>query len=46
MLFQTQLNALMKTLATTSPHFIRCVKPNVLKLPDIFDEKLVSAQLR
>lgn len=44
--FQAQLNNLMRILAATSPHFIRCVKPNVEKLPNVFDDKLVSAQLR
>ncbi|KAL4656568.1 unconventional myosin-XVI-like [Arapaima gigas] len=29
-----------------TPHFIHCVKPNVLKQPDVFDSSTVSAQLQ
>ena len=32
-------------LATTEPYFIRCVKPNMQKVPDKFDQELIYNQL-
>eukprot|EP00697_Spironema_sp_BW2_P016732 gnl/Spiro4/8126_TR4286_c0_g1_i1.p1 gnl/Spiro4/8126_TR4286_c0_g1~~gnl/Spiro4/8126_TR4286_c0_g1_i1.p1 ORF type:complete len:1210 (+),score=449.32 gnl/Spiro4/8126_TR4286_c0_g1_i1:55-3684(+) len=45
--FQQQLNALMETLNSTEPHYIRCVKPNHHKLPvaESFDGMLSIQQL-
>ena len=39
--FKEELNSLMKTLSETSPHYVRCIKPNTEKKPKIFDDKLV-----
>jgi hypothetical protein len=36
----------MDTLTATAPHYVRCLKPNVLKLPAVFDSDLVLNQLR
>jgi myosin heavy subunit len=36
----------METLTATAPHYVRCVKPNALKLPAVFDNDLVLNQLR
>jgi myosin heavy subunit len=44
--FRTQLDALMKTLATCTPHFVRCINPNTAKAPLFFDGAYVYAQLR
>lgn len=43
--FKDQLTALMALLTTTEPYFIRCVKPNMLKVADNFDEQLIHDQL-
>ncbi|KAH1127570.1 hypothetical protein AAZX31_06G236400 [Glycine max] len=44
--FKVQLFKLMQKLESTTPHFIRCIKPNSKDLPGIFDEGLVLQQLR
>lgn len=44
--FQQQLQALMETLSTTEPHYIRCVKPNTVLKPGIFENLNVLNQLR
>lgn len=36
----------MSTLNASSPHFIRCIKPNSLKAPLKFDAPLINEQLR
>jgi myosin heavy subunit len=36
----------MDTLTATAPHYVRCLKPNVLKMPAVFDSDLVLNQLR
>ena len=36
----------MTTLLRTSPHFIRCIKPNAAKCANHFDACLVTRQLR
>ncbi|GAU26693.1 hypothetical protein TSUD_314700 [Trifolium subterraneum] len=41
-----QLQALMETLKTTEPHYIRCVKPNSSNLPQKFENTSVLHQLR
>ncbi|XP_061348341.1 myosin-2-like [Gastrolobium bilobum] len=43
--FKGQLFKLMHQLESTTPHFIRCIKPNTKQLPGIFDEDLVLQQL-
>ncbi|KAL5706508.1 Myosin-6 [Ranunculus cassubicifolius] len=44
--FKTQLQALLETLSATEPHYIRCVKPNNLLKPAIFENQNVLQQLR
>ncbi|KAK4273572.1 hypothetical protein QN277_021949 [Acacia crassicarpa] len=44
--FKLQLQSLMETLNSTEPHYIRCVKPNNLLKPAIFENANVMQQLR
>uniref|UniRef100_A0A0E0EXD1 Myosin motor domain-containing protein n=1 Tax=Oryza meridionalis TaxID=40149 RepID=A0A0E0EXD1_9ORYZ len=44
--FKQQLQALMETLSSTEPHYIRCVKPNSLNYPQKFENGSVLQQLR
>ncbi|KAK8930678.1 hypothetical protein KSP39_PZI016534 [Platanthera zijinensis] len=44
--FKLQLQSLMETLNSTEPHYIRCVKPNNLLKPSIFESVNVMQQLR
>lgn len=44
--FRDSLNALMTTLNDTTPHYIRCVKPNDNKMPFVFDHQRAVDQLR
>ncbi|KAI5680025.1 hypothetical protein M9H77_01252 [Catharanthus roseus] len=44
--FKLQLQSLLETLNTTEPHYIRCVKPNNLLKPSIFENQNVLQQLR
>ncbi|XP_042515662.1 myosin-1-like isoform X2 [Macadamia integrifolia] len=44
--FKGQLFQLMQRLGTTTPHFIRCIKPNNLQRPGIYEQGLVLLQLR
>lgn len=39
--FRRQLGELMATLAATQPHYVRCIKPNTLKVCDNFDDDMV-----
>lgn len=43
---QLQLQALLETLSATEPHYIRCVKPNNLLKPSIFENNNILQQLR
>lgn len=43
---QLQLQQLLETLSHTEPHYIRCVKPNNVLKPAIFENKNVLQQLR
>merc|ERR1711963_285015 len=43
--FRAQLEALLGTLNTTDPHFIRCIVPNNHKTPGLLDSALVMHQL-
>jgi len=36
----------MQRLENTTPHFIRCIKPNNLQLPAIYEQGLVLQQLK
>ncbi|KAL3516640.1 hypothetical protein ACH5RR_023542 [Cinchona calisaya] len=44
--FKQQLQSLMETLSTTEPHYIRCIKPNAVLKPGIFENFNVLNQLR
>ncbi|KAG6418712.1 hypothetical protein SASPL_120916 [Salvia splendens] len=44
--FKQQLQSLLETLSSTEPHYIRCVKPNNLLKPAIFENHNVLQQLR
>lgn len=44
--FKLQLQQLLETLSATEPHYIRCVKPNNLLKPAIFENANVLQQLR
>ncbi|KAK9149162.1 hypothetical protein Scep_007919 [Stephania cephalantha] len=44
--FKLQLQSLMETLSSTEPHYIRCVKPNNVLKPSIFENANVIHQLR
>ncbi|XP_022959885.1 myosin-9 isoform X3 [Cucurbita moschata] len=44
--FKLQLQQLMETLNSTEPHYIRCVKPNTVLQPAIFENATVMQQLR
>ncbi|ONK70922.1 uncharacterized protein A4U43_C04F2900 [Asparagus officinalis] len=44
--FKQQLQSLLETLSATEPHYIRCVKPNNILKPAIFENSNVLQQLR
>ncbi|XP_050216632.1 myosin-2 isoform X2 [Mercurialis annua] len=44
--FKGQLFKLMHQLENTTPHFIRCIKPNSKQLPGVHEDDLVLQQLR
>ncbi|XP_022890828.1 myosin-1-like isoform X2 [Olea europaea var. sylvestris] len=44
--FKGQLFQLMQRLEKTTPHFIRCIKPNDIQSPGIYNQGLVLQQLR
>eukprot|EP00268_Persea_americana_P053932 TRINITY_DN6144_c0_g1_i2.p1 TRINITY_DN6144_c0_g1~~TRINITY_DN6144_c0_g1_i2.p1 ORF type:complete len:1265 (-),score=311.33 TRINITY_DN6144_c0_g1_i2:689-4090(-) len=44
--FKLQLQSLIDTLNSTEPHYIRCVKPNNLLKPSIFENVNIIQQLR
>ncbi|KAL4186087.1 hypothetical protein AMTRI_Chr09g12470 [Amborella trichopoda] len=44
--FKGQLFRLMQRLESTTPHFIRCIKPNNMQLPGIYEQGLVLQQLK
>ncbi|KAF7256856.1 hypothetical protein EG68_06993 [Paragonimus skrjabini miyazakii] len=44
--FKKSLDSLMRTLQVCQPFFVRCIKPNDLKRPGIFDRDLCVRQLR
>ncbi|KAM6456280.1 unconventional myosin-X [Liasis olivaceus] len=43
--FKDSLHSLMATLSTSNPFFVRCIKPNMQKMPDQFDQNVVLNQL-
>ncbi|XP_028660644.1 myosin-IIIb isoform X2 [Erpetoichthys calabaricus] len=44
--FKHSLTVLMEKMFAANPHFIRCIKPNSSKKPDLLDSKLIMEQLR
>ena len=44
--FKGQLNTLMQTFKSTEVQYVRCIKPNSLKIKALFDRKMVVEQLR
>ncbi|XP_069424613.1 unconventional myosin-Vb isoform X2 [Ovis canadensis] len=44
--FRSSLHLLMETLNATTPHYVRCIKPNDEKLPFRFNSKRAVQQLR
>ncbi|KAI4903112.1 hypothetical protein NFI96_015689, partial [Prochilodus magdalenae] len=44
--FRNSLNLLMETLNATTPHYVRCIKPNDHKSPFMMDPSRASQQLR
>ncbi|KAJ7993038.1 hypothetical protein DPEC_G00268290 [Dallia pectoralis] len=44
--FRQSLQLLMEALNSTTPHYVRCIKPNDLKMPFVFDPKRAVQQLR
>ncbi|KAM3875664.1 unconventional myosin-Va [Diretmus argenteus] len=44
--FRQSLQMLMDTLNSTTPHYVRCIKPNDFKQPFVFDPKRAVQQLR
>lgn len=44
--FRQQLDQLMQSVGATDPHFIRCIKPNGMNVPSMFDRVAVTEQLR
>ncbi|XP_043934765.1 unconventional myosin-Va isoform X4 [Protopterus annectens] len=44
--FRNSLQLLMETLNATTPHYVRCIKPNDFKYPFTFDAKRAVQQLR
>uniref|UniRef100_A0A8D0CXJ8 Myosin VIIA n=1 Tax=Sander lucioperca TaxID=283035 RepID=A0A8D0CXJ8_SANLU len=44
--FKRSLEMLMRTLSVCQPFFVRCIKPNEVKKPMLFDRELCIRQLR
>ncbi|XP_062018442.1 myosin-2 isoform X1 [Rosa rugosa] len=44
--FKAQLFKLMHQLESSTPHFVRCIKPNSKQLPGVYEAELVLQQLR
>lgn len=42
---QASLQSLLQKLDESEPHFVRCIKPNDLHRPDVFNEEKVKEQL-
>lgn len=44
--FKVQLESLLNMLTTTNPHYIKCIKPNTMKVPNCFQGSTCFAQLQ
>jgi myosin-5 len=44
--FKGQLNSLIALIKSTTPHYVRCLKPNGLQRPSLFERESVVSQLR
>ncbi|XP_046683556.1 LOW QUALITY PROTEIN: unconventional myosin-Ib-like [Homalodisca vitripennis] len=44
--FKIAIQGLIRNLTTKQPHYVRCIKPNELKQPRIFEMALVQHQVR
>eukprot|EP00899_Mesostigma_viride_P010435 jgi/Mesvir1/19393/Mv10427-RA.2 len=44
--FKEQLRALVSVLGSTSPHYVRCIKPNSQQVANCYDPVMVCSQLR
>nr|CAH0099998.1 unnamed protein product [Daphnia galeata] len=44
--FKVAIIALMRSLRSKNPHFVRCIKPNAFKQPHHFDVQTIQNQLR
>ncbi|KAK2833709.1 hypothetical protein Q5P01_017598 [Channa striata] len=44
--FQQSLLELVEKMERCNPFFVRCIKPNNMKKPGVFEDELVSSQLR
>eukprot|EP01100_Stratorugosa_tubuloviscum_P006890 TRINITY_DN291_c0_g3_i1.p1 TRINITY_DN291_c0_g3~~TRINITY_DN291_c0_g3_i1.p1 ORF type:complete len:1408 (+),score=723.87 TRINITY_DN291_c0_g3_i1:55-4278(+) len=44
--FKISLQSLTDLMQSTDPYFVRCVKPNMAKIPNNFNDEEVQAQLR
>ncbi|ELR11773.1 myosin IF, putative [Acanthamoeba castellanii str. Neff] len=44
--FRNQVTGLVATLRSCTPHYIRCMRPNGIKAPNNFDERLTGNQIR
>ena len=44
--FRRQLKLLRQKIDLTTPHYVRCLKPNDMLVPDTFDRGIVAEQLR
>ena len=45
-LFRNSMIALVKNLTNKEPFYVRCIKPNEVKSPVVFDEERVNHQVR
>jgi hypothetical protein len=44
--FTASLTQLMDKMDAATPHFVRCIKPNPHKEPDLYDDEMVLRQMR
>lgn len=44
--FQQQLAELLAIVESSETHFVRCIKPNLTKAPTVWEDEVVSKQLR